>query len=915
MRSNARQGRSFRFALTAALAAHSMGGPIHAEERRDETRPWALAPLARPKVPWSAGGTSAIDAFLNAKIGAAGLAMRPPADRATLLRRVRFDLTGLPPTPEEIDAFVNDPDEHAYEHLVDRLLADPALGERFGRSWLDIARFTESQGFEYDRLRDRAYPYRDFVVAAMNDDMPYDRFMRLQIAGDVTEPVTRDGIVATGFLVCGPWDEAGNGQANATQRAITRQDELEDLLSVVGQGLLGFTVNCARCHDHKFDPIPRLDYYRMQSVFAGVRHGERPLLSDAAISAREKSIAALDLQSKTLEIESSRIASIGVARVRATRKSARSSEGHEHPRSPAPAPYRRWRFDDAPTGSDVTLPFELYGAARIEGGRLVLDGRDAYAATEPIEKDLTEKTLEAFVALSATAQGGGAAISIEAAGGQQFDAIVFGERQAGKWIAGSNGFVRTQDLDADAESAGADEIVQVAIVYRGDGTIAVYRNGAAYGTPWRPGESPVTFLRGDARVLFGLRHHGGANAFLRGAIEEAALYDRALTPDEVRASFDAVEPSSLTVSRAEALAALTVDERSELARIEQSIQGVKLERDAIAPLESGYVGRREQPEPTRELRRGDVTMPGEVVTPGALSCVTTLDSDFHLPPDAKESDRRIAFADWLTSERNPLPARVIVNRIWQWHFGRGLVATPSDFGTNSGTPSHPELLDWLASELVDSGFHLKAIHRLIVLSAAYRQTAASDSVARSIDADDRWLWRFPPRRLDAEMVRDAILAVSGALDRTIGGTSFRPFTVLPFPANAYPPAIEDRDEFHRRSLYRMNVNSGKDTLLDAFDCPDPSIKTPTRSRTTTPLQALVMMNDPFVLRESKRFAARILAEAHGDVESAIVRGFEFAFGRVPRAEELTDAIALVRAHGLDALTWSLFNASEFVDVR
>ena len=586
---------------------------------------WSLQPFNAPVVPREAGGNSPIDAFINARLRTNGLALSRPPDRETLIRRLSFDLIGSPPSLPEIDDFVESKSPHAYEQLVERLLASPRYGERWGRHWLDVARYTESQGFEYDKLRDNAWHYRDYVINSFNEDKPYDRFMREQIAGDVLEPITSDGIIAASLLVCGPWDEAGNSQANAAQKAATREEEMEDTISVVGQTFLGLTINCARCHAHKFDPIPQEEYYRIKSVFDGVKHGERSI--------------------------------------------ARPTDGKSTNKPPM-----------------------------------------------------------------------------------------------------------------------------------------------------------------------------------------------------------------------------------------------------------SYAGTRVQPKPTHNLKRGDVRSPAEVVTPGALSAITALDSDFGLPADAPEAQRRLKFAHWLADPRNPLPARVMANRVWHFHFGQGLVATPNDFGVSGARPTHPELLDWLATKLIESGWSVKALHRLIVNSATYRQSSSppeTESVRRAmaIDSDNQLLWRFPPRRLEGEAVRDAMLAVSGQMNLALGGPSFRPFEALKFPINAYVPADKIGAEFNRRTVYRMNVNSGKDPLLDAFDCPDPSVKTPRRGVTSTPLQALALMNNSFVQRHAGHLAERALKESANDLPAAVRNAYRLALGRSPTKPEAERALAAARERSLTNFCWTLLNSTEFVYVR
>jgi hypothetical protein len=324
---------------------------------------------------------------------------------------------------------------------------------------------------------------------------------------------------------------------------------------------------------------------------------------------------------------------------------------------------------------------------------------------------------------------------------------------------------------------------------------------------------------------------------------------------------------------------------------------------------------RQQPEPTRYLKRGDVRSPQEIVTPGALSAMVEPSGDFDLPADAPEAERRRRFADWLADPRNPLPARVLVNRVWQYHFGSGIVTTPNDFGASGAKPSHPELLDWLASEFIAQGWSIKALHRLIVTSTTYRQASEFNPVAVQRDAENQLLWRFTPRRLEAEALRDAMLAVSGELNDARGGRSFRPFDTKSFNATFYYPLDKLGPEFNRRTVYRMNVNSGKDPLLEAFDCPDPSVKTPRRGVTTTPLQALSLMNNSFVQRQAGRLAERVLAESKGNTNAAVRLAYAYCYGRSPSREESARADSAAAALSLKSVCWALLNSTEFVYVR
>ncbi len=885
---------------TAALGVLLSTAPVIAEpETATQTRDhWSLRPIQRPALP---SGGHPVDAFVRAGLRTKELAPNPPAASRDLIRRLCFDLIGLPPTPEELAAFERDPATDRYEKLVERLLASPRYGERWARHWLDVVRYTESQGFEYDRPRDHAWPYRDYVIASFNADKPYDRFMREQLAGDVLEPVTGEGIVATSLLVSGPWDQAGNGQANAIQRAITREEEMEDLVSVVGQTFLGLTVNCARCHDHKFDPIPAADYYRVKAVFDGVKHGERSIEGAAETKARDERRTRLKRRLAEAQAVVAALEAEGAKLAAAKRPNA--------PQAPGPDAFVRWTFNGVPS---TVMPGELKDGAAITDGRLQLPKAGAYFKSAPLPRDIREKTLEAWVSLADLEQGGGAAISLESTGGVPFDAIVFGERQARKWMAGSEGFARTRNLDAPEETAAPGALIHVAAVYSADHRVALYRNGEPYGAPYAAGPL-VTFKAGAAHIALGRRHQGGGRPWLTGALQQAALYDRALSAEEVAASFRA---GGFSLPQAEILASLSVAQRATrdeaLASMVKARAGIA---EADKPGAVAYAGKREQPAPTKALKRGDVKSPGDVVAPSGLSAVTAVNADLGLAADAPEAQRRLKFADWLADAHNPLPARVMANRVWQFHFGQGLVTTPSDFGVSGAKPSHPELLDWLASEFIASGWSLKSLHRLIVTSATYRQSSEFHADAAAVDADNALLWRFPPRRLEAEAVRDAMLAVSGQLNPQLGGPSYRPFTTTDFNATFYHPVDRAEPEFNRRTVYRMNINSGKEPLLDAFDCPDPSVKTPRRGVTTTPLQALGLMNSSFVQRQAAALAARALQLANNEPTLAVSQAWQLALGRPATGAELQQAKAAARDRGLANVCWVLLNSTEFVYVR
>ena len=512
-----------------------------------------------------------------------------------------FDLIGLPPAPEEIAAFVADAAPDAYERLVERLLASPHYGERWARYWLDVVRFAESHGFEMNQGRPNAWPYRDYVIGAFNQDKPYDQFVREQLAGDLL-----GADVATGFLVGGPWDQVKSPDPMLT--AQQRADELHDMVSTTSSTFFGLTVGCARCHDHKFDPIAQREYYAVTAVFAGVQHGDRQLRA------------------------------------------------------------------------------------------------------------------------------------------------------------------------------------------------------------------------------------GGPAA---------------------------------------------------------------------------YAGRFEQPKPTQRLHRGDPMQPREAVRPGAPEA---LGVKLELNADAPEAGRRLAFARWITDARHPLTARVLVNRLWQHHFGEGIVTTPSDFGNNGARPTHPELLDWLAAEFVERHWSIKELHRVIVLSSTYRQSSRTDPRGLAVDAGDRLLWRFPPRRLDAEQLRDSILRVSGNLDTRMGGPGFDLFELNTNYVKVYKPRTRFGPTEWRRMVYQCKPRMQLDDVFGAFDCPDAGQITPRRTRSTTPLQALNLLNSAFLLQQAEIFAQRLEHEAGPEIDGQVRRAFWLAFGREAENDERAAATALVHAEGLVVFCRALLNANEFIFV-
>lgn len=862
---------------------------------------WSLQPVTRPAVPevrQQAWLRNAIDAFVLRTLEKRGLTPAPETDRATFLRRAKFDLLGLPPEPGEIDAFVNDRSLDAFVKLIDRLLASPHYGERWGRHWLDVVRYGESDGFENDKFRDHAWPYRDFVIQSFNADKPYPLFIQQQLAGDVLQPITRDGVIGSGFLVAGPWDEVQNVGKSKLERMRTHEEQIEELIGAVSQTFLGMTVNCARCHDHKFDPIPQTDYYRLKAVFDGVDHGNRPILTPEEQRAHEAALAPIQARIKELQSRLDELKSRGPAD---------AVFGSADPKS--------------------LLVDGRFGQALVPRRAQVQTPSKPAFTTPPL-------TVECWARLESKSQFNILVANHPKESGEHWELYTY--TQSGEFSAYLPGYTPAEIRSGVDITDGKWHYV--AMLFDGS-RVQLFVDGA------RAKETAVTRTKMDARagpLYFG--SYPPQNISCDGAVDEVRISrslrtidkipDAPFTADEQTAGlwhFDSIEgqrflDAARIANERIANGAPQQDNRQQQDKLLEEIKRQQAEL-ALHPVPLTYSGTRRQPGPTVVFLRGEIEKPGPQVVPGALSPVRSPSSELGLAENSPEAERRIKFSEWVASPANPLTARVMVNRIWQHHFGQGLVEAPNDLGFNGGLPSHPELLDWLAAEFMapavaagketpgPRAWSVKHMHRLIMLSAAYRQASQFNAQAAAMDADNQLLWRFSPHRLEAETIRDAMLAVSGELNPQVGGPSFRPFTITIFLTYFYHLVDKDTPEFNRRTVYRMNINTGRSPLLDALDCPAPSIAAPKRRNTTTPLQALALMNDSFVVRQANRFAERV-RKTSGDGQAAQIEfAYRLAFGRRPTPGETEAARKLHADHGLDSVCWALLNASEFLYVK
>ena len=775
------KGVASGFALFLVLSCHGSAFGIGPEPESDVRggRPviadatpaperWAFRKLTEaqpPSVIQTNAPVQEIDRFVLARLDANRLRPSPVADRRTLLRRVTYDLIGLPPSPEELQDFLSDSSATAYEKVVDRLLDSPHFGERWARHWLDVVRFAESHGFERNTFRPHAWRYRDWVIQAFNEDLPYDEFVRLQLAGDTLKPDDPAAIIATAYLAGGPHDILGSDSGTEAMKAATREDELEDIVGNLGQTFLGLTIQCARCHAHKFDPVLQKEYYQIAASVGGVWPGTRDALSEGAYVALQK---------------------------------------------------ERDRF-----GTEIQ---------RLRPRLTALDE----AVRQQIESDLRSQAVR-----SAEESETKANIAIEEARRKL-------EENQLKLVSAP-----------ESDKAGFQKTVEKAQENLKSKAHDLTKAKAAIVTA-RESNSPTTY---------------------------GMVLDR-----------------------------LPADQRPEYRRLVLAISRLEmrfrfLDRakvDAIAP---------RQPKLFHVLERGDFRKPGEIVVPAGLSAIRGPRTDFGLAADAPEAQRRAKLAEWMTDSLNPFLPRVIVNRLWHYHFGIGLVDTPNDFGANGGRPSHPELLDWLASELVRNGWSLKKLHRLLVTSAVYRQSSRSNADGMSKDNDNRMLWRMSPRRLEGETVRDAVLSVCGELNPEMGGPSFHDVEAEKSGDNtAYAFVNGFSGELNRRTIYRRWVRRAHHPLLDALDCADPSISVPRRPVTTTPLQALSLLNNLFMLRAADAFALRLEREAGHDVGQQIERAYRLAYLRGPTEEEARSVERFIADHGLSQCCLVIFNSNEFVYV-
>ena len=861
---------------------------------------WSLRPLKCPPVPEAAqnesNGHNAIDAFVERQLQLQGLSSAPQADRRTLIRRLYLDLHGLPPTPAAVAAFVADPDPAAYEKLVDQLLDSERYGERWARHWLDTVHFADSHGCEHDVFRPNAWRYRDYVITSLNRDTPWARFIREQLAADRFYPDETHLTAALGFIAAGPLELSRASTAPITFDYLDRDD-------IVTQTMAAFastTANCARCHDHKFDPITQEDYYSLQAVFAGVGKGKVEFDDTPAVASERRRWN--ELLAASNSGDQSKLLAPEVANVVAQwENSIGSTTAVWEPLSPT-----------AYLSSDgATLK-------RLEDNSLlavdVRPDKDTYTITTPTSlAKLTALRLDVLADDS---------LPMKGPGRQDNGNLHLSEFEVSVLDADTAKTKRLKIRKGTADWNQAGWTISHAL----DGDLST-----AWGIHPKVGESHFAVfeleeslvLKPSSQIVIVLKQlHGTGHLIgrLKLYATDATGAAAELLPESVRIAIKLPHDQRSEEQRtAIAAYALRLHAEKQLASLPapSSVYAVSTSYSHGKKLDSPMT-----PKVVNVLRRGDIHKPSGVAKPGALSAIASLTNHFKLSDLNDEASRRAALADWLAAPDNPLTWRSVVNRVWSLHFGRGLCNTPNDFGRMGGTPSHPQLLDWLAVWFRDDAQgSLKRLHRLIVLSSTYqRQSRISTKInpqpdPQTVDAENRFLWRMNCRRLDAETFRDALLQISGRIDLTMGGPGIEQFT-RSTGSQLTPKLHYDAFDWNqagaaRRSIYRVVWRGIADPFMESLDFPDLGLLAPTRGVSVSALQALTIFNNNFVLHHSQVLAERLQAK-HATAEEQATQACRLVFLREPRKDEKELLVDYTNKHGIAATCRVLFNSNEFL---
>ncbi len=1019
-RQAARDPRRDHWAFQPLAIATPIKIPNEKNRKPDEQQ---VVPSPNPIAPSPVLLAQTLDEFVKRRLTDNDLQFSRPTNRRILIRRLSIDLLGMPPTPEQVEEFVEDEDPEAVENLINRLLASPRYGERWAQHWLDLVRYADTHGFEVNTPRENAWRYRDYVIQAFNEDKPYDRFVKEQIAGDAF-----DVDEATGFLVASAVLLPGQIGKDDMSKRLARQDELDEIITGTSATFLGLTVGCARCHDHKFDPISQRDYYTLQAFFSGVHYGDRPIENSEqkqrAAKAKMVGEEIRKLESELRQFEP-RVASgrtlviderneqfatlldqdnSARANPAGSKRGFRDDVGSRNRLANISGGYTTW--NNAIPGKDVlayrpgvTGQFRLWISWGVQGGEM--HTRDARYILD-VDGDLSSKNDQAEIArVDQRQQVGLEATSIElkslwsglkhlgAVELKEDSKIVLRSGETGSGIsadviilqeidtqstnhAGQDGiesqprfllprlraavnpgqnieqfhpvsakFVRFTTLETTNNNRYEPCIDELEIfgTHSSEKNIALASNGSiatSSGNLSEAGKHQLKHINdgvfGNDRSWISNKKGGGwvqielpvvtsvnriawqRDRNLKFADRLAIRYQIEVSVDGKKwktvASHDDRQPYGTPHSWANSILQRMPDEaiQNEVKQKIDNLERLRTRKGSLEKQELVYGGIFRAPHPTFLLRRGDPEQKLQPTTPATPDVFAGIS----LPESEPDQRRRLKLASWIASKKNPLTARVMVNRIWQFHFGRGIVSTSSDFGLNGQPPSNPELLDWLAHQFIQSGWSVKHIHRLILNSRVYQQSSVIPK--ENINRDDKWLWRFPSRRMEAEAIRDSMLAVSGELNLKMGGRGFD-FFKSRGGLNGFPPIENFKSEGFRRMIYSHKVRMEKTPVFGAFDCPDAGQPMPVRGQSTTAIQALNLFNSPFVIQRADQFAARVERERPGSLDNQIERAFQLALQRLPNSIEKTKAKRIGRQYGLETLCRVLLNTNEFLFIQ
>ena len=865
---------------------------------------WSLQPVEQPSLPAGAGQEAhPIDQILASKLKAEKINRSPVAKKRVLIRRLFYDLHGLPPTPEQVEEFVNKDDPAAYEQLVDRLLNSPRYGERWARHWLDTVHFADTNGCEHDTLRPQAWPYRDYVIASFNRDTPWPRFVREQLAADHFFPQASDLIPALGFISAGPLELSRASTAPVTFDYLDRDDIVTQTMAVFAST----TANCARCHDHKFDPLSQEDYYSLQAVFAGGGKGETEY--DTQPETRSRRADLLRQQAKINDRDEPFLLS----------KSSQNQVA---------------KFEQQSKNQVSWIPFDMLSVESNQGATLekLTDGTILAGGKNP-----PTDTYTLVGSGQGTGSGQGRDRKLKSVSAIRLDVLThpsLPQKGPGRC---ANGNLHLSGIEIRLEKNGSSEILPIQSAtadWNQQGWTIQHAIDedpqSAWGIWPRVAQPHHAVFRlqkpvqvdSKSRLIVRLQQlHGGSHLIGRFQVY--------LTDSESPSTMVFPEP----VRRALLVPA---KQRSREQQLDLAQFVLKRETEKqlrlLPPPGKVFAWSRHYshakkldqpmvPKTVHVLKRGNIDRPGAVAVPGALSMVRELSPRFPSTLQLDESHRRAALANWIIDRRNPLSWRSIVNRIWMYHFGEGLCRTPNDFGRAGAKPDHPELLDWLTTWFRDeAGGSIKRLHRLILLSETWKQSSAlpAKSVALNRDADNRWLWRQRMQKMDAESFRDSLLQISSAIDLRMGGPGIEQFSKT--KGRQSTPQL-DYDAFHwhapsanRRSIYRVVWRGISDPFMEAMDFPDLGLLIPQRENSASPIQALSTYNNDFVLHFSEVLAERLDRESSKPSEQ-VDRACQLIWLRPPQPEEREWMLDYCNRHSLAALCRVLFNSNEFLFIR